>query len=53
MIDCDYSSVPGTIYMSLTENKINSIYDDIANDIADTDKEAVYDFHFAAEPQQF
>jgi len=34
--------VPGVIYLSLTEGKINSIYDDVANNLADTDKIANY-----------
>ena len=42
-IECDFTSVPGTIYISLTENKVNMIYDDLVNDIADTDKLAQYD----------
>lgn len=41
-IECDFTSVPGTIYISLTENKVNLIYDDLDNDIADVDKHAVY-----------
>lgn len=41
-IECDFTSVPGTIYISLTENKVNSIYDDLNEDIADIDKHAVY-----------
>lgn len=53
MIECDFSSVPGTIYMSLTENKINSIYDKIDEDIADTDKEAKYKIEMPATPQIF
>ena len=27
-VEYDHTSVPGLIYVSLTENKINSIYDD-------------------------
>lgn len=42
VIEYDYTSVPGIIYLSLTENKINLIYDDIKNNIADTDKLADY-----------
>ena len=29
VIEYDHTSVPGTIYLSLTENKINLIYDDL------------------------
>lgn len=42
VIEYDYTSVPGIIYLSLTENKVNFIYDDLNNDIADTDKIANY-----------
>ena len=38
MIEADFSSVEGIIYMSLTESKINYQYDDLDTDIADTDK---------------
>lgn len=53
MIECDISSVPGTIYMSLTENKINLIYDDLNEDIADTDKEAIYKIELPEGTQTF
>ena len=43
VVEYDHTSVPGIIYISLTENKINSIYDDVENNIADTDKLAKYD----------
>jgi len=43
VVEYDHSSVPGVIYLSLTESKINSIYDDTTNDIADLDKLAVYE----------
>jgi len=42
VIEYDHTSVPGTIYLSLTENKINMVYDDVPNGIADTDKRAIY-----------
>ena len=38
MIEADFTSVEGIIYMSLTENKVNYQYDDRDVDIADTDK---------------
>lgn len=38
LIELDWTSVPGIIYLSLTEGKINMQYDDIDVDIADTDK---------------
>ena len=43
VVEYDHTSVPGIIYISLTENKINSIYDDVENNVADTDKLAKYD----------
>jgi len=43
VVEYDHTSVPGVIYLSLTENKINSIYDDVENNIADLDKKARYD----------
>ncbi len=42
VVEYDHTSVPGVIYLSLTEGKINSIYDDIENNIADLDKLADY-----------
>ena len=53
VIEYDHTSVPGVIYLSLTENKINLIYDDVENEIADTDKLAKYDLLIPAEPQVF
>ena len=44
VVEYDWSSVPGIIYLSLTEEKVNMIYDDLENDIADTDKIAKYSF---------
>ena len=43
VVEYDHTSVPGVIYVSLTEGKINSIYDDVENDLADTDKLAKYE----------
>ena len=43
VVEYDHSSVPGVIYLSLTETKVNLIYDDTINDIADLDKLAVYE----------
>lgn len=43
VIEYDHTSVPGTIYLSLTENKINRYYDDTVENIADTDRRAVYE----------
>lgn len=38
VIECDWTSVEGVIYMSLTESKMNYQYDDKDNSIADTDR---------------
>lgn len=53
VIEYDHTSVPGTIYLSLTENKINRIYDDVVNNIADTDKLAQYQIAAPEEKQIF
>jgi hypothetical protein len=42
VVEYDHTSVPGVIYLSLTEGKINTIYDDTINNIADLDKLAQY-----------
>jgi hypothetical protein len=42
VVEYDHTSVPGIIYLSLTEGKINTIYDDTENNIADLDKLAQY-----------
>lgn len=53
VIEYDHTSVPGTIYLSLTENKINLIYDDLENNIADTDKRAKYELILPPVTQTF
>jgi len=53
VVEYDHTSVPGVIYLSLTEGKINSIYDDLINNIADTDKLAKYEILVPSEPQIF
>ena len=53
VIEYDHTSVPGTIYLSLTENKINMVYDDLENNIADTDKRAKYELVLPSTPQRF
>ena len=53
MVEYDHSSVPGVIYLSLTEEKLNSIYDDTINNIADTDKLAKYEVIAGKEKQIF
>ena len=50
-IECDFTSVPGTIYISLTENKVNLIYDDLVEDIADIDRRAKYTLQVAEDSQ--
>lgn len=53
VVEYDHTSVPGVIYLSLTEGKINSIYDDVENNIADTDKLANYDLLLPQTEQRF
>lgn len=53
VVEYDHTSVSGTIYLSLTENKINLIYDDIENNIADMDKLAKYTLQLPEEKQIF
>lgn len=53
VVEYDHTSVPGVIYLSLTEGKINSIYDDVENNLADTDRLAHYDLSIPDETQIF
>lgn len=53
VIEYDHTSVPGIIYLSLTENKINKIYDDVENNIADLDKLANYQLSIPDKVQIF
>lgn len=53
VVEYDHTSVPGTIYLSLTENKINLIYDDTENNIADMDKLAKYSLALPENKQIF
>lgn len=53
MIEADFTSVKGIIYMSLTENKVNFIYDDLVQDIADTDKIAKYRIDYLPSDEHF
>lgn len=53
VVEYDHSSVPGVMYISLTEEKINLIYDDVENCIADTDKLAKYEIVVPTEKQNF
>ena len=53
LIEYDHTSVPGVIYLSLTENKVNLIYDDLVNNIADTDKRAHYSLVLPPTTQKF
>ena len=53
VVEYDHTSVPGVIYLSLTESKINQIYDDTINDIADLDKLAKYQLNISDEIQTF
>ena len=38
VIECDWTSVEGVVYMSLTESKVNYQYDDREIEVADTDR---------------
>lgn len=53
VVEYDHTSVPGIIYLSLTEGKVNQIYDDVNNDIADLDKLANYTLSIPEETQMF
>ena len=53
VIEYDHTSVPGVIYLSLTESKVNLIYDDLENNIADIDRLAKYTFALPEEPESF
>ena len=53
VVEYDHTSVPGVIYLSLTESKINKIYDDVKNQIADLDKMANYTLSLPEERQIF
>ena len=53
VVDYDHTSVPGVVYISLTEGKVNSLTDDIVNNLADTDKIAVYELSLPSINQVF
>lgn len=53
VVEYDRTSVPGIMYVSMTEEKVNHIYDDLKNNIADTDKLAVYEISQPKEIQNF
>ena len=53
MVEYDHTSVPGIMYLSLTEEKINFVYDDLKNNIADTDRLAKYDVSLPEKIQNF
>ena len=53
MVEYDHTSVPGVMYLSLTEEKVNYEYDDLENNIADTDKLANYEIVLPNEIQNF
>lgn len=53
LVEYDYTSVPGVMYLSLTESKINLIYDDLDIDLADTDKLAQYQLAIPDKTQIF
>ena len=53
VVEYDHTSVPGIIYLSLTEGKINTIYDDVQNNLADTDRIADYQLNAPQNTQEF
>lgn len=53
VVEYDHTSVPGVIYLSLTEGKINLEYDNLKEPYADEDKLAVYKFLVPEEKQTF
>ena len=53
VVEYDHTSVPGVIYISLTEDKINSIYDDVTNNLAETDRITQYDLSIPSSIQTF
>lgn len=53
VVEYDHTSVPGIMYLSLTEEKVNYIYDDLENNIADIDKRAIYEISQPEEIQNF
>ena len=53
VIEYDYTSVPGVMYLSVGEEKINTMYDDMNNNIADIDKMALYKIIAPEETQNF
>ena len=53
IIEYDYTSVPGVMYLSVGEEKINTMYDDMNNNIADIDKMALYKIIAPEETQNF
>lgn len=53
LVEYDHSSVPGIAYLSLTEEKLNTIYDDTNENIADIDRLAKYTLALPENPQVF
>lgn len=53
LIEYDHTSVPGTMYLSLTEGKINSLYDNVPENLADTNNIARYTIDAPQEIQVF
>ena len=53
VVEYDHTSVPGVIYLSLTEGKVNMIYDDVVQNIADLDKLAQYQISIPETTQIF
>ena len=53
VVEYDHTSVPGVIYLSLTEGKINLEYDNLEEPYADEDKLAAYHLLVPEQPQMF
>ena len=57
VVECDWTSVEGIVYMSLTETKVNYEYDDRKVDVAETDRlkfptlQAVYNINDEIVPE--
>lgn len=53
VVETDHTSVPGVMYISMTEEKVNNLTDDVKNDIADLDKKAKYEILLPEGAQNF
>ena len=53
VVEYDHTSVPGVIYLSLTEDKINSLYDRVEDNLAEIDRITQYDLSIPSLIQSF